>query len=298
MLEKELRESFDTDSKNEAEEDKEHGGSDGEMRLPEELKSKQELAERLRRALKEYEESTKSEKPESISITDPECRMMKGKGVNPSYNAQAAIDAKSRMVIGGYVVNACCDSSELIPVINDIRENAGKDPELVSTDKGYTRLEHLVELEERKIDGFISQRKRRKQDFVYDPEHDHYVCPEGEKLLRIGKTGTFIRYAISDCDRCQRKPSCWRKNASQRTVCRSENEEAALRMYDKISSDKGRQISILRASTIEPLFGTIKFAKRLRQLTVRGLQRVSEVWKLELAAYNLEKLCRVRFALA
>ena len=68
------------------------------------------------------------------------------------------------------------------------------------------------------------------------------------------------------------------------------------RMIEKTRSERGKQISVLRASTIEPLFGTIKFAKRLRQFAVRGLQRVSEAWQLELAAYNLERLCRIRAA--
>ena len=224
--------------------------------------------------------------------------MMKGKGVNPSYNAQAAIDAKSRMAVGGYVVNACCDSSELIPLVDSVNANAGKHPELVSADKGYTRLEHLATLETRGIDGYISQRARRKQEFTYDEAQDVYVCPEGKVLTRTAKTTLQIFYTTEACGDCSRKPNCWRKNSSRATVCVSAKEEVAHRMRIKTRTEMGKQISRLRASTIEPLFGTIKFAKRFRQFTVRGLKRVDEVWKLELAAYNLEKLCRVRRALA
>ena len=63
-------------------------------------------------------------------------------------------------------------------------------------------------------------------------------------------------------------------------------------MRTKVQSEKGKDISRVRASTIEPLFGTIKFARRFRQVTVRGLQRVSELWQMELAAYNLARLYR------
>jgi transposase len=296
LLEQELRESFQEDNELEKDEEDRYGDGDGEAKLPPELRNKQKLTERLRRAIKEHEDCKRKEKPDAISTTDPECRMMKGKGVNPSYNAQAAIDAKSRMVVGGYVVNACCDSSELIPLIDNIEENTKRTPRLVSADKGYTRLEHLVELEARGIDGYVSQRERRKQEFQYNPAQDLYVCPEGKKLYNIEKRPGFARYAISNCGNCKRKASCWRKNTpnSQRTICVTDSEQAALRMRKKTQSDQGKLISVLRASTIEPLFGTIKFAKRLRQVAVRGLKRVSETWKLELAAYNIEKLCKIR----
>jgi hypothetical protein len=298
-LEREIKESFDTDTVEEKREDERFGDDDdGDPRLPPDIESKQQLVERLRRAIKEHEQSERKKKPETISLTDPECRMMKGKGVNPSYNAQAAIDVKSRMVVGGYMTNACCDSSELIPVINSVKENTGQLPRLVSTDKGYTRLDHIVELETLGIDGFISQRERRKQEFTYDKSRDVYVCPEGRELTRIERTQTATRYAISECGNCFRKAKCWRKNASRRMVYVSDMEESARRMRFKTMSEKGKEISRLRASTIEPLFGTIKFAKRLRQFSVRGLKRVHESWLLELAAHNLERLYRSRAALA
>lgn len=297
-LEVELAASFEADNERDKEEDERYGDDDdGEGKLPPEIQDKRELQEKLRRALKEHAECERKEKPESISTTDPECRMMKGKGVNPSYNAQAAIDVKSRMAVGGYVVNACCDSSELIPMIDEIEKETGRAPDLVSADKGYTRQEHLVELEERGIDGYISQRERRKQEFTYDVPRDLYLCPEGKELPCIEKRPGFSRYAIlGTCEHCARKPQCWKKGALQRSVCITDKEEALQRMRLKTLSEKGKEISRIRASSIEPLFGTIKFAKRLRQLTVRGLKRVSDAWKLELAAYNLEKLCRFRAA--
>jgi transposase len=294
-LEKELKASFAQDNELEEEENNRYGGSDGEGKLPAELESKEKLAQRLRQALKEHNDSVRTEKPETISITDPECRMMKGKGVNPSYNAQAAIDAKSRLVVGGYVVNACCDSSELIPAIDDIEKLTDKTPVLVSADRGYTRISYLTDLETRKIDGYISSRKRRKQEFQYDPKEMRCICPEGKELHQIEKCRSYTRFTIStECNDCHRKPECWRKGKARRTVIFSMHEEAAIRMRAKVESEKGKLISTLRASTIEPLFGTLKFAKRLRQFTVRGLRQVNNAWRLELAAYNIEKLCRLK----
>jgi hypothetical protein len=61
-------------------------------------------------------------------------------------------------------------------------------------------------------------------------------------------------------------------------------------MEAKTATPEGKAMAVLRTSTIEPLFGFLKFARRLRQMTIRGLQRVSWEWQFELAAYNIEKL--------
>jgi hypothetical protein len=65
------------------------------------MQNKKALADRINAAHAEHRTCTR-EKLKAVSVTDPECRMMKGKGVNTSYNAQAAIDTKSRLVEAGY----------------------------------------------------------------------------------------------------------------------------------------------------------------------------------------------------
>lgn len=294
-LEAELKVSFAADVEAEQEQDAYHGESDGEVKLPPDLQSKEKLAERLRAALKEYE-NCDGEAPKSISVTDPESRMMKGKGINPSYNGQAAIDIKSRMVVAGYAVNACADSAELIPVIDEIKENTGKEPKQVIADKGYTEQEHLVKLEERKIEGFILQRKDRNQEFTYNEEKDSYTCPEGRELYCVSKGKKEHRYFTDKCAGCARKSKCSRCRSNKRVLTIKPSYPAAQRMRRKLNTAEGKKMSILRSATIEPLFGFIKYARGLRQMTVRGLARVSDAWKLELASYNIEKLYRAAIA--
>ena len=288
-LEQELRSTIVADIAAEKEEDEHYGDDDGEGKLPPELRNKQKLAERIRAALSEHD-GCEREKPKAVSTTDPECRMMKGKGINPCYNAQAAIDAKSRLVVAGYAVNACCDSSELIPAVNRIEEMTGSSPSCVVVDKGYTRSEHVVELEQRGIDGYVFLRQRRKQKFIYNPSKDSYTCPEGKELKLIEIRENQRRYARRGCDICPIAAACIRKGASKRVLQIKASEAALLRMEAKTATPRGKAMAVLRASTIEPLFGFLKFARRLRQLTIRGLKRVSWEWQFELAAYNIEKL--------
>lgn len=289
VLEHEIKASLRADIEAEKEEDNQYGDDDGEGTLPPEMQNKKVLADRIKAALAEHQACAR-EKPKAVSVTDPECRMMKGKGVNPSYNAQAAIDAKSRLVVAGYAVNACCDSSELIPVVNEIERTTGASPKRVVVDKGYTRCEHIVELEQRGIDGYVSIRQRRKQSFTYNPTKDSYTCPEGKELSLIETRQTQKRYARRGCASCPRANACIRKGADKRVLQIKNSEAALVRMEAKIATPEGKAMAVLRASTIEPLFGFLKFARRLRQMTIRGLKRVSWEWQFELAAYNIEKL--------
>ena len=288
-LQHEIKASLRADIEAEKGEDNQYGDDDGEGTLPPEMHNKKALADRIKAALAEHQTCTR-EKPKAVSVTDPECRMMKGKGVNPSYNAQAAIDAKSRLVVAGYAVNACCDSSELIPVVNEIEKTTGASPKRVVVDKGYTRCEHIEELEQRGIDGYVSIRQRRKQSFTYNPTKDSYTCPEGKELVLIETRQTQKRYARRGSTSCPRASACIRKGADKRVLQIKNSEAALVRMEGKTATPEGKAMAVLRASTIEPLFGFLKFAPRLRQMTIRGLQRVNWEWQFELAAYNIEKL--------
>jgi hypothetical protein len=61
-------------------------------------------------------------------------------------------------------------------------------------------------------------------------------------------------------------------------------------MRKKVTSDEGRQIYCRRASTVEPVFGTIKAALGLRQFLLRGLDKVRIEWDLVCLAYNTRRL--------
>ena len=61
-------------------------------------------------------------------------------------------------------------------------------------------------------------------------------------------------------------------------------------MREKVRSDEGRRIYGKRASSVEPVFGTIKSAMGLRQFLLRGLEKVRIEWELAAMAYNMRRL--------
>jgi len=67
-------------------------------------------------------------------------------------------------------------------------------------------------------------------------------------------------------------------------------------MREKVRSDEGRRIYGKRASSVEPVFGTIKSAMGLRQFLLRGLERVRIEWELAALAYNMRRLWALKTA--
>lgn len=63
-----------------------------------------------------------------------------------------------------------------------------------------------------------------------------------------------------------------------------------LAMRAKLATKEGRRIYSKRASTVEPVFGTIKAAMNFRQFLLRGIEKVRIEWNLISLAYNIKRM--------
>jgi hypothetical protein len=62
------------------------------------------------------------------------------------------------------------------------------------------------------------------------------------------------------------------------------------RMRERLATEFGSWIYEQRKAIVEPVFGTIKHARGLRQLNLRGRRKVKAEWSLWCTAHNLLKL--------
>lgn len=83
------------------------------------------------------------------------------------------------------------------------------------------------------------------------------------------------------------------KSRSNRTLSVSIYAEVYDEMRAKTETATGKAMARIRASTVETPFGHIKFNRKLRQFYFRGQAMVDSMWKLELAAYNIERLVKL-----
>jgi transposase len=91
------------------------------------------------------------------NFTDPESRIMKTKdGFVQGYNAQAAVDAASQVIVAHDLGQAGNDKRQLAPMLDAIHAANGRDPTQLSADAGYCSEDNLALVDARGVDGYIA----------------------------------------------------------------------------------------------------------------------------------------------
>jgi transposase len=99
------------------------------------------------------------------NFTDDASRIMPSKdGFVQAYNAQAAVDTSRQIIVACDVTDAANDTRQLRPMLDLVRQTAGRLPEQYSADTGYWSAEHVTTLEQHGVDAYIPPRQppRRK----------------------------------------------------------------------------------------------------------------------------------------
>ena len=146
-------------------------------------------------------------------------------------------------------------------------------------------------------------------DFTYDAEAKTCVCPVGKSLYRHGR-GVINGYAVvrfqgaqRDCVPCAHRDRCLRtpNQTKTRQVAFFHGKVATKpsycdRMKQRIDSHAGRELYGRRFATVEPVFGNLRYNKRLDRFTLRGRTKVDGQWKLFCLVHNIEKLAHHGYA--
>lgn len=114
------------------------------------------------------------------NFTDPQSRIMfsSDKAFVQAYNAQAAVDHGSQVIVAADVVQAGNDKGQLVPMVEQTCENLRETPRIFSADAGYWVEADLEVLEAHEIEavvapGKIRHREWREQEILSGP------VPEG-----------------------------------------------------------------------------------------------------------------------
>src|SRR6202171_1228688 len=206
-------------------------------------RARREQHSRLESALQELEKLQAGKKGEKaknkarVSTGDPEARGMRqpDRGLALSYNAQISTDAAQGLIVGVAVTQEANDSAQLVPAVERVEQRLKKKPQQMVADGGYTTRDNIQKMAEREIDflgsmgreemssGVTAPNRLPPSAFVYQPETNRYVCPEGKLLRPQGryhgkKKRGLVAYRyeakISDCQPCIRKPECCPENQS------------------------------------------------------------------------------------
>lgn len=196
---------------------------------------------------------------DQFNFTDPESRIMKagsGKHFEQSYNAQAAVEVDSRLIIAGQVVDAPNDKQQLqpsaatlAPVIQSVAT--------VLTDSGFYSEAAVQALEGQSAGAF-------------------------QKVQVLAATGRQPHgRRIADLEPQSEPPEL----PAQAPFIEQ--------MQRRLQTSAGRAAYALRKQTIEPVFGIIKETLGFRRFSLRGKVKVNLEWRLVSLSYNLKRLFHV-----
>lgn len=268
-------------------------------RLPPSLRGKQERRERIQQALKQIAGSSNgAARRLQASSTDPDCRFMKG---TPGYNAQAAIDVESGLVVGAYVTTNNNDTRELKRGVDSVLTNTGGVlPESVVADAGYATYSEIAAVEELDIELYVpalNKAKGSRELFTFDSKSNAYICKNGKRLESRGIANSKQLYGTNECAGCTLRAQCAPRsnpNGTKRIIGTHIHASVAEGMRLKMLGAEAKEAMRRRRCTIEPLFGIVKYCRKLHQLLLRGLAAVDPAWRFEMAVHNIAKLTLIR----
>jgi transposase len=196
---------------------------------------------------------------DQYNFTDPESRIMKagnGNHFEQSYNAQAAVEVASRLIVGQRVSQSPNDKQELVADRQAIPAEAGS-VEAVLIDSGFYS-EQAVRAVEQTAEGQSS----------------------GTTVYAAMERKSHHR-SVADLER-KAEPNLPAVGASMSEV-----------MKHRLATVVGKQKYKLRQQTVEPVFGIIKSVLGFRRFLLRGWEKAKLEWTLVSLAYNCKRLHRL-----
>ena len=130
------------------------------------------------------------------NFTDPQSRIMKmGGSFEQCYNAQAAVDGESQLIIATGLTNNAADNGELLPMIEAVKNNLGELPKRVLADSGYRSERAFAALEVQGVEALVALGREGKDPATIDRERypasarmaERLATPQGKAHYRRRK---------------------------------------------------------------------------------------------------------------
>jgi transposase len=295
---------------------------------------------KIREWLKDNDDKPgKTGKPRKSNITDNESAKMKThRGVIQGYDGVAATDGKHQVIVQAEAFGEAQEHDLLKPMVEGVRQNfqeIGKEEDVFAkakllADSGYHTEKNMEMLVVENIDAYVADNRFRKRDprfanyekykdearkdwakgkpklfrtddFIFDQDMKHCICPAGKRLYRSGANEKAHRFkgTQTTCVGCTLREKCIRN--PEKTVIRQvayfssktgSGPTFTDRMKRKIDSAVGRVLYGMRLAISEPPFSHITSALKLDRFTLRGKTKVNTQWNLFCIVHNLTKIHR------
>jgi len=217
---------------------------------------------------------------DQVCPTDPDAAPMQPSGGGSAvlgYRDHYVVDGgKARIILSALVASASImDNTPILDLVDWVCSRWKLSPKFAAGDAKYGTVPNIVGLEEWGIKAYLPTSDFSKRTkyypaklFQYDPEKDHFVCPQGQILpltsQRMTEQVILYRAKASVCNACPVKGECT-GSKSRRYIFRSFFQEYLVRSEAYRHTEAYQKAMRKRSVWVEPLFGEAKEFHRLRR---------------------------------
>jgi len=128
-------------------------------------------------------EQAKPEPKAQRNFTDPDSRIMKdgaSKSFEQAYNAQVAVDSQAQIIVAAAVTQQANDQQQLVPMLEQVEQNLGQQPEKGSADAGYFSEANVTHDKLNRIDLYVAPDREQPTESV----SESHSSPSAEATVR------------------------------------------------------------------------------------------------------------------
>jgi len=227
-----------------------------------------------------------------------------GRKLDVCYNMQVVADSKYHLIVDCETTNCSSDSGNLYTMSQKAKDILEVDSLTNLADSGYYNGEAIAACEGDGVTCLVAKprpggAKKAKEfsheSFIYDRDHDRYVCPCRFPLtyMRNHRTPSGREYRVyanyTACGGCPRKAEC--TTYKYREIRRLPYQDVLDVVEERTKQNKAlyRQ----RQEIVEHIFGTIKAVWGYRQFLCRGKEKVGAEAALSCLAYNMRRVYNI-----
>jgi transposase len=247
-----------------------------------------------------------------VSTTDTDARalLVQGQVVEVSYNMQAAVDDKHKLVVATHTINRN-DRNALSDIAAEAKANLNATSLTAISDKGYHNGRQLQECFDNNITTICAHQEIVNSNvkgttpeylvtkFTYNKQDDTYTCPQGETLRTQGTWHTkvstnsyqFKKYRTPSCKTCAVKNLCTGREKGGREIDRSEFADIVEANNKRYQANQA--LYRTRQEINEHIFGTIKRKWGYYYTNLKGLEKVNGEFALIMTVYNLKRCINI-----
>ena len=283
-----------------------------------------EALQRAKAAMAKLKKLEAAAKPEErnqqrVSVSEPDARKMKHAdgGWAPSYNVQVTTEVQSRMIVAISASTDANDTQQLMPALEQVKENCGKLPKRVIADNGYATRSNVEQTTEQEVELIAPWKDdasreagacaRNGIDRAYAPSAfrpqrggKKLTCPAGKTLVIVqqkvhhGLPHNVFEAAPADCLGCCHRQQCCGQQGGPRQVSRVA-ESAAMKQYQRrMKEPEVKQLYARRSEIAEFPHMWAKAVKGWRRFSVRGVAKAGMEAMWVALAYNVTQWMRLR----